>query len=255
MESIPKQNPTGNPNTGVCPTPEEVVARLTEFRARRGYVNPQQGVMAAALPGVADGYRVMYKALVLDEKHLAPLEKEFVWLVLLCAAGELGKHHINLFYKYGGTKIQVTAAFRLAAWAAGVRTFVFLDQSWQPYFPEVDARRTYLDGVDTLIAGLADEVPPEWARLALLCSHSAMKATWGIEAELEACYAQGVAEVKMAEAMSLAMWPCGANCFHDAADVWLALIRNGRVQASAPFKAWADIPGQDGLDLDPQALA
>jgi hypothetical protein len=253
MQSTPSTNSDEKP-VNACPTPEEVVARLSEFRTRRGYVNPQQGVMAAALPGVADGYRVMYKALVLDEKHLAPLEKEFVWLVLLCAAGELGKHHINLFYKYGGTKIQATAAFRLAAWAAGVRTFVFLDESWQTYFPDVDARRTYLDGVDTLIAGLA-EVPAEWARLALLCSHSAMKASWGIEAEIEACYAEGIAEVKMAEAMSLAMWPCGANCFHDAADVWLELIRNGRVQASAPFKAWADIPGQDGLDLDPRTLA
>jgi hypothetical protein len=43
------------------PTPEEVRSRLEEFRARRGYVNPQQGPMAAALPMVADGYRVMYK--------------------------------------------------------------------------------------------------------------------------------------------------------------------------------------------------
>ena len=29
---------------------EEVVSRLSEFRALRGYVNPQQGPMAAALP-------------------------------------------------------------------------------------------------------------------------------------------------------------------------------------------------------------
>jgi hypothetical protein len=254
MESVPKQSHAQNLSATHCPTAEEVVARLNEFRGRRGYVNPQQGVMAAALPGVSDGYRVMYKALVLDEKHLAPLEKEFIWLALLCAAGELGKHHINLFYQHGGTEIQAKAVFRLAAWAAGLRTFVFLDKSWQTYFPKVDARRTYLEGMDTLIADMSG-VPSQWAHLALLCSHSAMKASWGIEVELEACYAQGIPEVKMAEAMSLAMWPCGANCFHDAADVWLALIRAGRVQASAPFKAWADIPDQDGLDLDPAKLA
>jgi hypothetical protein len=254
MKSVSEQNPSETSNVGNCPTPEEVVARLSEFRGRRGYINPQQGVMAAALPGVADGYRVMYKALVLDEKHLAPLEKEFIWLALLCAAGELGKHHINLFYQHGGTAIQAKAVFRIATWAAGIRTLIFLDKKWQPYFPEVDARRTYLEGVDTLIAGLAG-VPPEWARLALLCSYSAVQESWGLEIEIEACYAQGIAEVKMAEAMSLAMWPCGANCFHDAADVWLDLIRSGRVQASAPFKAWADIPGQDGLDLDPRTLA
>jgi hypothetical protein len=50
----------------------------------------------------------------------------------------------------------------------------------------------------------------------------------------------------MAEAMSVALWPCGANCFHDAAGVWLDLIRSGLVQATSPFQAWAELPDQDG---------
>jgi hypothetical protein len=55
----------------------------------------------------------------------------------------------------------------------------------------------------------------------------------------------------MAEAMSIAMWPCGANSFHDAAGVWLDLIRTGQVEASAPFRAWAELPDQDGLVFEP----
>ncbi|MPS29738.1 hypothetical protein [Pigmentiphaga sp.] len=229
-------------------TVDELLARLDEFRARRGYVNPQQGPMAAALPQVFDGYRVFYKALVLDEKHLGPLEKEFVWLVLLCVAGELGTHHLNLFFQHGGTDAQANAAFRLSAWVAGVRAFVFVEENWQGYFPRVEAGRSYREGVDALIAGMAD-VPADWAHLALLSAHAGNKSKWGVGAELEAGYELGISEARMAEAMSVALWPCGANCFHDAAGVWLDLVRAGRVPASPQFKAWAALPSQDGFEL------
>lgn len=234
------------------PTPEEVVARLEEFRSRRGYVNPQQGPMAAALPSVADGYRVLYKALVLDGKYLEPLEKEFVWLALLNVAGELGTHHLKLFFEHGGTDTQAAAAFRIASWVAGARTHEFVAAKWQPYFPGVDAHRSYLDGLQALLAGL-DGVPFEWVCLAHLSAQSGARSTWGVQAAIELCYDRAVPEEKMAEAMSVAMWPCGANCFHDAAGVWLDLIRSGRVAASESFQAWARLPSQDGLELAARA--
>jgi hypothetical protein len=244
---------TAKPLTGgALASVDEVIARLDEFRTRRGYVNPQQGPLAAALPSVFDGYRVFYKALVLDEKHLEPLEKEFVWLTLLCVANELGTHHLKLFFEHGGTDAQANAAFRLAAWATGVGAFRFIEQKWQGYFPRVSARSVYDEGVTALIAGLRD-VPPQWARLALLSAQSGAQSEWGVAAELEACYRLGIPEAKMAEAMSVALWPCGANSFHDAAGVWLRLIRSGRVDASPQFKAWAEMPEQDGLVLDSKA--
>src|SRR6478672_12638624 len=96
-------------------SPDEVRARLNEFRVRRGYVNPQQGPLAAALPGVFEGYRSFYKALILDEKNLGALEKEFVWLALLCVAQEMGAHHLKLFFEHGGTDAHARAAFRISA--------------------------------------------------------------------------------------------------------------------------------------------
>ena len=230
------------------PTPEQVVARLEEFRARRGYVNPQQGPMAAALPGVADGYRVMYKALVLDEKYLEPLEKEFVWLSLLCVAGEMGTHHLKLFFEHGGTDAQAAAAFRLAGWVKATSAYEFISGNWQAFFPRVDARVAYREGFDALVAGF-EGVPPAWCCLALLSAQSGMKSKWGVEAAITLCYDRGVAEAKMAEAMSVAMWPCGANSFHDSAGVWLELVKTGQVPASAAFQAWASLPSQDGLEL------
>lgn len=231
------------------PTPDQVIARLEEFRARRGYVNPQQGPLAAAMPAVSDGYRVMYKALVLDAKYLGPLEKEFVWLALLCVAGEMGTHHLKLFFEHGGTDAQAQAAFRIAGWVRATGAYEFVAASWQGFFPGVPAQPAYLDGFDTLVAG-CEGVPHEWACLALLSAQSGMKSKWGVEAALLHCYAHRVSEAKMSEAMSQAMWPCGANCFHDAAGVWLELIRAGKVEASASFRAWATLPSQDGLELE-----
>lgn len=242
-----QQPPTMLDGTPV-PSPDEVVARLEEFRSRRGYVNPQQGPMAAALPSVADGYRVMYKALVLDQKYLQPLEKEFVWLALLCVAGELGTHHLKLFFEHGGTNAQAAAAFRIAAWVKGSAAYEFVGARWQRFFPDVDARTAYEDGFDAILAGV-EGVPAEWACLALLAAQSGFKSKWGVEAALLLCYARGVPEAKMAEAMSVAMWPCGANAFHDAAGVWLDLIRAGKVQASESFRAWSRLPSQDGLEM------
>ena len=232
-------------------TPEDVRARLAEFRARRGYLMPHQGAMAAALPDLQDAYGVMYKALTLAERHLDPFEKEFVWLAILTAADEhVGTHHVDLFFRTGGTGRQAEAAFRLVAWSRGASTFAFLGEHWQGYFPEVPAVRAYLDGTTALIAGL--DVPAPLARLALLGVHAARGDHWPLAADLEAAYGDGVPEPKMAEALSLAMWPCGVNRFLEACGTWLDLLRSGRVQPSPAFREWAETPGQDGFVLAPR---
>jgi hypothetical protein len=234
------------------PTPAEVLSRLDEFRRRRGYVNPQQGPMACALPAVADGYRVLYKALVLDEKHLYPLEKEFVWLALLGVAEEMGAHHLKLFFEHGGSDTQAEAAFRIAGWVRATKGYEFIGQSWQAQFPRLPARAAYQQGFCALVGGFAD-VPLDWSCLALLSGQTGGRSKWGVAAALDLCYREGISEARMAEAMSVAMWPCGANCFHDAAGVWLEMIQRGEVAASASFRAWAQLPSQDGMELAPRA--
>ncbi|MBX6374152.1 MAG: hypothetical protein IRZ13_07920 [Acetobacteraceae bacterium] len=232
-------------------TPDQVRARLEEFRARRGYLLPHQGAMAAALPELQDAYGVMYRALTLEQRHLSPFEKEFVWLAILIGCEEhVGTHHVHLFYETGGTERQAEAAFRLAAWAAGAKSFAFLDRHWQGHFPTVGAARGYLAGAEALVAGC--DLPLPLARLALIGVHTARAERWGLAAEIEAAYGLGVAEPKMAEAMSLAMWPSGVNRFLEACEVWLEVMRSGRVRPSPPFQAWADTPDQGGFHLPPR---
>lgn len=233
------------------PGPEQVRARLEEFRARRGYLLPHQGAMAAALPDLQRAYGVMYQALTLGDRHLDPFEKEVVWLAILTAAEEhVGTHHIDLFYRTGGTERQAEAVFRLVAWARGADSFAFLERHWQGHFPGVPAARAYCDGTAALIAGLG--LAPPAARLALIGIHAARGAHWPLETDLEAAYREGVPEAKIAEAMSLALWPCGVNRFLEASGVWLALMQSGRVTPSPAFRAWAETPDQGGFHLPPR---
>lgn len=230
-------------------TPDEVKRRLENFRARRGYLMPHQGAMAAALPDLQDAYGPFYRTLTIDIHHLTEFEREFLWLVLLVTAEEhLGTHHVSQFYETGGSPQQADAAFRLVAWSGSTTTYKFLSSHWQKYFPEVDAGQAYLDGSAALMSGF-DTVPLELARLSLLSAHAARGDYWGLAQEIKACYSAQASEGKMAEALSLVLWPCGINRYIEACGVWLDLMRSGAVIPSPSFQAWADTPDQDGFPL------
>jgi hypothetical protein len=52
--------------------------------------------------------------------------------------------------------------------------------------------------------------------------------------------------MELAEALSLTMFPASVPRFVEAAAVWRELIRSGAVPASPGFRAWAEMPGQEG---------
>src|SRR5688572_23555589 len=102
------------------PTPEDVRAALDRIRDVRGFVLPHHGAMAAALPELHVAYEAMYRALTLEQRHLAPLEKEVVWLAILAACEEpVGTHHLHRFREAGGGDALARAVFRLVGWAGG----------------------------------------------------------------------------------------------------------------------------------------
>jgi alkylhydroperoxidase/carboxymuconolactone decarboxylase family protein YurZ len=224
-------------------TPDHVRETLEKIRAARGFVLPHHGAMAAALPELHGAYEAMYRALTLEQRHLSPLEKEVVWVAILAACEEpVGTHHVAKFRAAGGTDAMAGAVFRLAGWAAGARRYACLSRDWQAQFPGVPATAEYIEGARVLLADGA--LPEAQARLALVAIHTACDEPWGLAAEIEAAYAAGAPEPCIAEAMSLAIWPRGVNPFVRATEVWLRLIRDGRVVPSAAFRAWADAPGQ-----------
>ncbi len=226
------------------PDAAAVRARLEAIRAERGgYVLPHHGAMAAALPELHAAYEAMYRALTLEDRHLDPHGKEVVWLAILVTCEEpVGTHHLHRFMTTGGSETEAAAVFRLAAWAAGARRYGTLARHWQQHLPGLDVAGEYVAGARALIAGTAlDEAA---ARLALIGAQTALDNGWALAAEIEAAYAIGVPEPRIAEAMSLAIWPRGVNPFVRAAEVWLGLMRGGRLRPSAAFAAWAAVPGQ-----------
>lgn len=224
-------------------TPDHVRDTINAIRTARGFVLPHHGVLAAALPELHTAYEAMYRVLTLEQRHLSPLQKEIVWVGVLAACEEpVGTHHVAKFRAAGGDEAMAASIFRVVGWAAGARRHACLEAHWQALFPGVPAARAYIEGLRPLLAGGA--LAEADARLALIAIHTACDEPFGLTAEIEAAYALGVPEACMAEAMSLTIWPRGVNPFVRATESWLALIRSGRVSASAAFRAWAEAPGQ-----------
>jgi alkylhydroperoxidase/carboxymuconolactone decarboxylase family protein YurZ len=223
-------------------TPDEqaVRARLEAIRAARGFVLPHHGAMAAALPELHAAYEAMYRALTVENRHLSNHAKEVCWLVILAACQEpVGTHHLHRFRQAGGTDQEAAACFRLAAWVAGARRYAVLETNWQGHLPDVSLAREYQDGVDEY------PLDPGSARLARIAAQVALDEPWGLAREIEAAYALRIPEPRIAEAMSLAIWPRGVNPFVRACETWLGLMREGRVAPASPaFRAWAEAPGQ-----------
>ena len=224
------------------PTPEELRERLETLRVVRGFLLPHHGAMAAFAPDLHTAYNQMYAALTLTDRHLSPIEKETVWLAILIAVREgIGTHHVDLFRKHGGTTTQANAVIQLTGYAGAATAFAFVDQHWSAEFPGLDGQTGYLDGMRRLCA---DALDPALGNLALAAVHAALGQDWGVAAHIRAAYADGMSEDKLAEAISLIIWPCGVNRFVEACTVWHELMHAGRVTPSARYQAWADMPGQ-----------
>jgi alkylhydroperoxidase/carboxymuconolactone decarboxylase family protein YurZ len=231
---------------GEAPPTEALRARIEAIRQDRGFLLPHHGAMAVAMPALQDAYFAMYRELTLSERHLEPFEKEFVWLCVLIACNEaIGTHHLDLFRRHGGTESQAVTATRLTAFAIGAEAFGFVQEHWSGWFPLLQDNGPYCAGVDALLADGA--VSGDLAHLAMAAVQAALGREWGVAAHIEAAYSAGVSEDKLAEALSLVMWPAGVNRFLDACAVWHDLMKEGKVTPSERFRIWAETPRQSGF--------
>jgi alkylhydroperoxidase/carboxymuconolactone decarboxylase family protein YurZ len=219
--------------------------RLSEIRAKRGYLLPHHGLMAVTSPKLLGAYDAAYTAMALDDRILDHHDREFVWLAVLIATDEAAAtHHIAKFLKAGGTQREIAAALSLTAVALGFKGFRFVEKHWLSHLPEFDPDTIYIDAM----ASVSHSVSPRLRHLAAAAVH-VCKAAWdGLEIEIAACYREGVAEAELAEAMSLAMFPGSIPHFVEAAGVWRDMIVAGKVDASPAFQEWASLSGQGGFD-------
>ncbi|MGE0311514.1 MAG: carboxymuconolactone decarboxylase family protein [Lautropia sp.] len=223
----------------------EITRRLAAVREKRGFLLPHHGLMALLSQEVLDGYDAAYTALALSRKLLDDHDRETVWLAVLIATDEaIATHHIRKYIDAGGTMQEFAAIGRVAAAAIGASGFDFVATHWLAHLPGFDPRAVYRESIERAAAPL----PPRLCWLAC-CAVQAAKGRrtllrWSIAAALDT----GVPERELAEALTIMMFPGSVPNFVDAAAVWLEMIRNGEVAASADFEAWAALDGQGGYD-------
>jgi len=221
----------------------EIEERLHTLREKRGYLLPHHGLLALTSPGLLTAYDAAYTALALEDRTLSHHDREFVWLGILIATDEeIATHHIAKFRAAGGTAEEIGAAVSLTATVCGFRAYRFAAQGWGAHLRDVDLRGDWTRAV----IGAGRGADPRQCHLAA-CAIQTCNAAWeGLRWQLADAYAAGVPEVELAEAISLTMFPGSVPHFVTAAGVWKDMIAVGELPASAPFRAWAAIPGQGG---------
>lgn len=225
------------------PEPAALLARLEALRGARGFLLPHHGALAAGAPELHAAYLAMYEALTVAPRHLAPLEKEAVWLAILVVAREgVGTHHLELFARAGGTEAQARALIAAVGAAPMLDALAFAAEHWQAHLPGLPG------GLDAayeaaLASLLSVAVDARTAALAMLAAQAARHSAEGTAHHLRALYRLRVPEEEIVEALSYLIWPRGVNCFLDACAVWHELMRAGEVEPSPRFRVWAEMPG------------
>ena len=223
----------------------ELKDQLASLKAKRGYLLPHHGLLAITSPQLLKAYDEAYTAIALDMKILTIRDRELVWLAVLIATDEaLASHHIPKFLLGGGSTEEFTAIVRLTAYLKGSDAFSFVAQHWQHHITGYDGFRDYATAAGIIAHPLSH-------RDIWLCApavHAALGRLELFKRSMIEAYAHDVAELDLAEALSIMMFPGSVPYYVEAAKIWLQLIRDGAVKASGAFKAWADLEGQGGYE-------
>ena len=108
-----------------------LIARVQAVKAKRGFLLPHHGLLAAMSETMLAHYDALYTALALEQKVLDERAREFVWLCVLIATDEaIASHHIAKFRQGGGTAEEIATAIRLTAWAVGAPAYTFIAEHW-----------------------------------------------------------------------------------------------------------------------------
>lgn len=219
---------------------DAIRARIADIRQGRGYVLPSHAVLAVAAPGLLEAYEDVYRAITFEFRALTPLQKNFVWLVVVgCAETPTGAHHLTDFLEAGGTRAQVEAAAHLALLAIGARALDAVAPGWQKAMPEFSGDETYLRAV----AGAADSASLDrgLVEIALAAGHACRRDWKRVELHIVRANKAGVSDDALAEALTVCILPSGNPGFVQACGIWRRLILEGAVEASPAYRTAAEL--------------
>ncbi|MEQ9111202.1 MAG: hypothetical protein RIF37_00495 [Rhodospirillaceae bacterium] len=232
------------------PTPDHeldadaALSRLEQVKEKRGYLLAHHGLLALTAPELLEGYDACYTALTLGERYLSQHDKEFIWLGILAVKEEhLATQHVRKFLDAGGSIDLIRLSVRLAAYAYGSEIFEFSEKHWKQYDPSATAKAEYFSGLKALCG--ATDIDQNLLHLAMLAIQTSRRGWQALRWHLEHVYELKTPEVYIAEALSYAMFTGSIPNFIEGCDLWRSMINAGKLEASAPFKKWAQTE-QDG---------
>ncbi len=234
-------------NNNLPQTVAEVETALKHLRDKRGYLLPHHGLLAISSPKLLDAYDATYTHMTLTDRVLTLYEKEIIWLIILVSTSEaIATHHIDRLRKSGGGETDLEAAVAVATWAKGADHYSFVEKHWGPHLNGFDGVAKYREGLDTLTKKYT--IDQKIFEIGLAAAHQCHRRWDWVGEHIQGAYKAGADEGAIAEGLALAMFPGGVPNFVDSCDIWRNLIQSGKVNASAPYKAWANLTGQGGFD-------
>lgn len=224
--------------------PVAALDRLQAVKDKRGYLLAHHGLLALTAPELLAGYDACYTALTLGDRHLPEQDKEFVWLGVLAVMKEhLATQHVRKFLAAGGSPEHVTLAVRMAAYAHGSDKFEFAERYWTGHIPGFVAKQQYLQGLDALCG--STKIDEGMLHLGMAAIQTSIRGWPALKWHIEEAYALEIPEVYIAEAISYAMFTGSIPNFIEGCDVWRSMINNNEIEATEPFRLWANTD-QDG---------
>ena len=218
-------------------------AKLDAIAATRGYVMAHHGVMALTAPALLDAYDTIFTATKRDFTLMSQFERNLVWIMVVATQQiPLGGHHVKDFIGCGGTIGQVETVAALAAFLVGAKGFNDYAASWQAVAPDLDFDATYRRSI-TAISRTADKPIPEGLLEVALAAAQSCRQNWVRVADhIRGAKQAGVADDMLAAGLNIVLLPGGSPVFVQACTVWRELIRTQAVEASDPFRYWAELP-------------
>lgn len=210
---------------------------LAAVEKKRGYTLAYHQLFAGLDSQLLERYDRFYEALTLREKYLAPREKELIWIAILAIASEeAGSIHLQRAAAAGVRTDEITASLSIAQLVRGFSIWSFVEKCWKDNLPGLDEMAAY----DRIVDKTMDHrlLPPELTELIFIGAAAAAADARLLEHHYLRAAALGVAEEKIAEAMSFIFIPCGGNQLLDMATVIKNAVEAGKSAPTSIFQIW-----------------
>lgn len=209
--------------------------------SKRDYSLPYHELFCMTDPEVLERYDQFYSALTLAGRALDDKTKELVWAAILIASREAeGTLHLRRGFRCGLTSEEYGEALQLTALAEGSGALEFVHQHWEAdYLNRPGAAALYADMLARMFAG--SRLEPGVRELILIGSYTALERPEGLALHIVRAKAAGVSDRAIAEAMSYVMIPNGANTLIRGVEVWIHLIKEGKVEPGPELAGWRDL--------------